>query len=111
METTSEFMADQKPDGDVLDAVRRKKEPDNGGSLFVSSGRAAERKRAQTIRDVLQVRICAQPMGSRCLPLLAHRSAAGQERDDLRTVCQLDPVQQCYLRSLVSAPLPIGLVC
>jgi len=47
METTFEFMADQKPDGDVLDAVRRKKEPDNGGSLFVSSGRAAERNRAQ----------------------------------------------------------------
>jgi hypothetical protein len=34
LETTSEFVADQKPDGDVLDAIRRKKESDFGGPVL-----------------------------------------------------------------------------
>jgi hypothetical protein len=53
METAFKFMADQKPDGDVLDALWRKKEPDSGISIFVASGRASERDRAKAIRDLL----------------------------------------------------------
>ena len=69
LEAASEFMADQKSDGDVLDALWKKKEPDPGVSVSVASGGAPERNRAQTIRDVLQIRIRAQPVGSYRLAL------------------------------------------
>ena len=53
LEAASEPMANQKSDGDILDALWRKKEPDPGVSVSVATGGAPERNRAQTIRDVL----------------------------------------------------------
>src|SRR6266480_3838123 len=79
METTSEFVADQKPDGDVLDPLRREKKSNFGGPVFVSPGRAPKRKGAQTIRDLLQVRFCAQSIGPRCLSTTAYLGAAAQD--------------------------------
>src|SRR5689334_21317084 len=69
METASEFMADQKSDGDELDTLRRQKKSDSCGSVFAAFGGAPKRNRRQTIRDLLQVWICAQPLGPRCLPV------------------------------------------
>src|SRR5438874_269283 len=111
METASESMADQKSDGDELDTLRRQKKPDSGRPIFAAFGEAPKRNRRQTIRDLFQVWICAQPVGPRCLSLRTQRSVTTQRANDLRRICRLDSIQQRNLRSLVPASLSIGLVC
>jgi len=59
LEAALELVADQKPDGDIVDQLRRKKEPDHGGAVFVGARRAPEKNREQAIRDLLQVRLCS----------------------------------------------------
>src|SRR5205823_5965417 len=110
VEATSESVADQKSDGERLDALRRKKKSDSSFLVFVASGRTPQRNWAQAIRDLLQIRICSQSLGSRCLSLRARRGVTTQRENDVRRICRLDSIQQRYLRSLITAPLPIGLV-
>src|SRR6188472_3855906 len=67
VEAASEFVADKTDDGNVLDRIRRTKEPHHGRALFAAIRRATERDRTQTIRVLFQIRICSQSMGSGCI--------------------------------------------
>jgi hypothetical protein len=53
VEAAPEFVADQASNGNVMDPLRRKKEPDLGRTIFACAGRAPERNGPQTIRDLL----------------------------------------------------------
>src|SRR5437773_5329939 len=56
VEAALEFVANQTANGNIVDGIRRTKEPHHGCALFAAVRRAPERNRAQTIRVLFQVR-------------------------------------------------------
>src|SRR5262249_19855203 len=87
VETTFEFVADQKPDGDLLEPLRRKKETDPRVFVFAASRTAPKRNREHTNQVLHQVRIRSQSVGSRCLALRAYRGATIQRQNVVRRIC------------------------
>ena len=50
VEAALEFVANQTANENIVDGIRRTKEPHHGCALFAAATRAPERNRAQTIR-------------------------------------------------------------
>src|SRR5205807_2058802 len=65
VETTSQFMGNQKPDGELLDALRWKKESNPGVLVSHAFQRAEDGDRSKAVRDLLQIRLCSQSLGPR----------------------------------------------
>jgi hypothetical protein len=110
VEAALEFVADKTADGNIVDRIRRTKEPHHGCPVSAAVGRAPEEKPGAGNSNPISSSDLFAIHGTGLYRCMSARSITAPERDELRTICRLDPLQQRHMRAFVPAPVPTRLV-